>query len=682
MSRARSYAAYATSNPPPPAPAACYYYDDMEGYVGDYSESDGLSDGGTHVVTAQPPPPDVTEIYRRKTVSPTTIPPAAIPPPPPPTTSMDYHAVYAPQEYYYESGTPQAAPASRRATLAYRKRIPLERPARYYSPVESGELYDTMGFRSTHQMVPNIGRNLPPRVPSTSAVRQSSVRRHPITVRTPRFYRRPGSTTLYKRPSALCLPVACQPDPAVYKRSKRPSNDQIYQPEYVYQPPPATKVAYPTERIRSSQYKPAQEATPGGEYTDLNVTKSKLDAALQRYEQIFEKSGTDGDQRYPDAKIAQMLKPKVPQTIKDKQQEHEKLNSSKQQQQQHQEKHPDGKQKNKNRKSPKIDWSKARILEVEGAESDALEKILLADLKANGMVESDDLVENKSERKKSPPRNEKKQEKIAQNLEPNLPEISLKDLPKSFNYQEIQNVVVKTKQHQQNQQNQKQAELKQFHNNNNASDHIPPSKKCSKMNLAQEQLLQMSSDTVYSRPASAQGSHLSSKRQASNENLDKSSECKSVRAGVVPRVLVDDALELHRTKSYVVNLIDHALSNHFGTNLCEKYSTKDNPIDPRVAMELLKKHSACKVNKDMCLEIAQALADTFNNSTTSCSTMTQCEAKAEASACTCNKSGEEPLYVKQLKQLRWGHLKHIQREVRRLEDLERFLDSCTSNTFS
>lgn len=43
----------------------------------------------------------------------------------------------------------------------------------------------------------------------------------------------------------------------------------------------------------------------------------------------------------------------------------------------------------------------------------------------------------------------------------------------------------------------------------------------------------------------------------------------------MPRVLVDDALELHRTKSYVVNLIDHALSNHFGTNLCEKYSTKD-----------------------------------------------------------------------------------------------------------
>lgn len=43
---------------------------------------------------------------------------------------------------------------------------------------------------------------------------------------------------------------------------------------------------------------------------------------------------------------------------------------------------------------------------------------------------------------------------------------------------------------------------------------------------------------------------------------------------------------------------------------------------------------------------------------------------------------EEPTYIKQLKQLRWGHLKHIQREVRRLEDLERFLDSCSLNPIS
>lgn len=42
---------------------------------------------------------------------------------------------------------------------------------------------------------------------------------------------------------------------------------------------------------------------------------------------------------------------------------------------------------------------------------------------------------------------------------------------------------------------------------------------------------------------------------------------------------------------------------------------------------------------------------------------------------------DEPSYVKQLKQLRWGHLKHIQKEIRQLEDLERFLDTCQSGTF-
>lgn len=41
--------------------------------------------------------------------------------------------------------------------------------------------------------------------------------------------------------------------------------------------------------------------------------------------------------------------------------------------------------------------------------------------------------------------------------------------------------------------------------------------------------------------------------------------------------------------------------------------------------------------------------------------------------------GDEPLYIKQLKQLRWGHFRQIQREMRRLEDLEKFLDSCECN---
>ncbi|XP_044730831.1 uncharacterized protein LOC123293878 [Chrysoperla carnea] len=40
---------------------------------------------------------------------------------------------------------------------------------------------------------------------------------------------------------------------------------------------------------------------------------------------------------------------------------------------------------------------------------------------------------------------------------------------------------------------------------------------------------------------------------------------------------------------------------------------------------------------------------------------------------------EEASCMKQLKLLRWSHLKHIQEEVQRLQDLERFLDSCNAS---
>lgn len=36
---------------------------------------------------------------------------------------------------------------------------------------------------------------------------------------------------------------------------------------------------------------------------------------------------------------------------------------------------------------------------------------------------------------------------------------------------------------------------------------------------------------------------------------------------------------------------------------------------------------------------------------------------------------DEPVYIKQLKQLRWTHIRQIQKELKKLEDLDRFLDS-------
>lgn len=40
-------------------------------------------------------------------------------------------------------------------------------------------------------------------------------------------------------------------------------------------------------------------------------------------------------------------------------------------------------------------------------------------------------------------------------------------------------------------------------------------------------------------------------------------------------------------------------------------------------------------------------------------------------------SGQEILCLKELRKLRYGRLRHLQREMQKLEDLERFIDSCS-----
>lgn len=42
----------------------------------------------------------------------------------------------------------------------------------------------------------------------------------------------------------------------------------------------------------------------------------------------------------------------------------------------------------------------------------------------------------------------------------------------------------------------------------------------------------------------------------------------------------------------------------------------------------------------------------------------------------CVTTTAEDSYIKQLKQLRWGHIRHIQHEARKLADLEEFLEKC------
>ncbi|XP_023290276.1 uncharacterized protein LOC105700239 [Orussus abietinus] len=96
-------------------------------------------------------------------------------------------------------------------------------------------------------------------------------------------------------------------------------------------------------------------------------------------------------------------------------------------------------------------------------------------------------------------------------------------------------------------------------------------------------------------------------------------------------------LDLHASKSYIVSLIDRALSRELGT---------------------------VPEGRKLCLEITRLLQGDC------------CQSLGAFSQNLCNHQ-ECPDYVKQLKTLRWEYLNHIQEELRKLHDLERFLDTCS-----
>ncbi|CAG2061036.1 unnamed protein product [Timema podura] len=79
-------------------------------------------------------------------------------------------------------------------------------------------------------------------------------------------------------------------------------------------------------------------------------------------------------------------------------------------------------------------------------------------------------------------------------------------------------------------------------------------------------------------------------------------------------------------------------------------------LDVGDAIDIVKSESSHKLNTQLCMDITRALTDKLINTTSKNNFL---------------RAPEEPAYVKQLKQLRWDHLKHIQREVQRLEELER-----------
>ncbi|EFA10161.2 hypothetical protein TcasGA2_TC012351 [Tribolium castaneum] len=120
----------------------------------------------------------------------------------------------------------------------------------------------------------------------------------------------------------------------------------------------------------------------------------------------------------------------------------------------------------------------------------------------------------------------------------------------------------------------------------------------------------------------------------------------------------NSALELHKSKSYIVSLIDKALSRELGTVPGDKCTRKEfMTMNPKKAIDLVNRHRSASQGAEKSINLD----------------VTQASSSKKDDQCVCK--NEEPLYLKQLKQLRWSHLRHIQREAKRLADLERFLDS-------
>ncbi|XP_047352962.1 uncharacterized protein LOC124950389 [Vespa velutina] len=109
---------------------------------------------------------------------------------------------------------------------------------------------------------------------------------------------------------------------------------------------------------------------------------------------------------------------------------------------------------------------------------------------------------------------------------------------------------------------------------------------------------------------------------------------------------LEEDLDLHASKSHILNLIDKALSKEFG------------PLD-------VKKRDPVKeeiTRQELCIEISRALqSDNYDSL---------------AQMLLSNRG--TPDYVRHLKILRWEYLNHIQDKLRKLYNLEKILDDCSS----
>nr|XP_023021520.1 uncharacterized protein LOC111509895 [Leptinotarsa decemlineata] len=197
-----------------------YYVDDPEGFVSDYSDSDALSENQRQSFGVAPPR-HLPEIYDRNTLASHQM----------ITSKQQYSSQPYIQQYYHNRNLPQI-PRTQSAIPPQTYPHPYNNSLqRHFYPSEEIN-YDYAGSQqkvmAQMQQYKSAMRKVPDPASYNVMSKQTNPKRYPVTVGTPKYYRKPPVNSIYKRPSALCLPVASQPDPAAYRRPKRAPvfNDQ------------------------------------------------------------------------------------------------------------------------------------------------------------------------------------------------------------------------------------------------------------------------------------------------------------------------------------------------------------------------------------------------------------------------------------------------------------------------
>nr|CAI5836296.1 unnamed protein product [Callosobruchus analis] len=411
------------------------------------------------------------------------------------------------------------------------------------------------------------------------------------------------------------MPIAAQPDPATYRKSKKPTvNAEAYNP-YSHQQEIHQSMEQPSsvENKRSINNMPHKMDSEG----DVNFSTANLDEMLEKIEAdgLVKKSRSRSDV----TKISKYLKPRVPASVKAKEKKAQKAQ----------------KQSRDNSVERQYNITKPTKPKIREVTADSLDR-LLNQLKKCELATSSPKTSPKHPEKRAQQKEYEKMIEISTDDEARRQRHETNQVisNKSFNYKDITTQMLRS-----------QSEVRAY---------------CGSANDFSNNM---------TRDIKQTHSTASAKTSSSGPKLPP----------------LDDlgALELHRSKSYIVNLIDRALSKELGTVPSDRSRREVfETMSPRKAIETVNRHAACaRSQKEISLEITSALTESIlSNATAPPGDTDSRVASSSASAKTCCCGAEEPNYIKQLKQLRWGHLKHIQREVRRLEDLERFLDSCSITT--